>query len=190
MKTLHPYYLIFIFILLVCTASKGFGQRKLVTFNDDSKAKIYRFVKNDTIVVELDTAILLNKLTYHIYDTYYEYGRKNSTTQFQLYNEYKTISNTKDSLLAIKETAYQDLKAKFDAVVNVSSSSANKLSSDLTVITKKLTDSENSLAIAQQALTDAQQKLKDESRRQNGKALKFGIGGVLIGAIITAIIIH
>lgn len=185
--TLKPVLLIA--MCLFFSTLQGIAQG-LKKFTDNSHKKVYRYVKGDTLMIDCDTVIVLNKLTFSIYDQYYRRGQNSVNELKSISDGYEGIIKKQDSLLAAKESYYQVLNTKMDSLVTRSKNFADKSSSDLTQLNTQLTDASTKLTDTQRLLTDAQKMLADENKRQNRKALKFGIGGAVIGAVVAFLIAH
>jgi len=157
--------------------------QKTIEFNDSSNEKINRFFNGQLLLIKVDTAIVLNKLTYSKFQSYPKQVKS-------LTDQYMSIIQTKDSLNTVKEGYYQQLKTKYDSLYTASKSMANQSSNKLNNIDTSLGKSTTDLTTAQEELKKAQDLLAKEQKDRNSKALKFGLGGVVIGAVIALIIAH
>lgn len=157
--------------------------QKTIEFNDATNEKVNRFFNGQLLLIKVDTAIVLNKLTYSKFQSYPKQVKS-------LTDQYMSIIQTKDSLNTVKEGYYQQLKSKYDSLYNASKSMADQSSSKLNNIDSSLGKSTTDLNAAQEELKKAQELLAKEQRDRNSKAVKFGLGGLVLGAVIALIIAH
>lgn len=179
MKTIN---LIVKVALLLLISTRCMAQ-KPIEFNDSSNEKIYRFFNGQLLIIKVDTAIVLNKLTFLKFQSYPKQVRS-------ITDQYMAVIQSKDSLYNIKETYYQLLKTKYDSLYTASRSMADASSNKLNNIDSGLSKSTTDLTAAQEQLKKAQDLLAQEHRQMNLKAIKFGLGGLVAGGLIALIIAH
>lgn len=170
---------------LACT--NAFSQGRFKHFNDKDNIKTYVVRSSDTIVVDQDSVMVMNRKTYILYESL----RRNNAT-------YKSLSIAYDSLLKAKETLYQNqiskqdseynrLRGILDSVaihsINVSNSTSNSLSE----IRDSLTASAQILNQAKANLIKTQKDLKKEKVQKILGRFYWGLGGLGIGIAGTAL---
>jgi len=183
--TLHKLLLATFFCL---AATQGYSQDRLKTFKDSSGISLYTIYRGDTLLIQCDTAFILNKATFHIYRNYYDKVRLKSTSFQGIMDSYESMIHQQDTMLRQKEFYYQQLKQQFDSLSGSSLAFMDRTSISLKGISASLDKATTSLVETQKLLEDSRKMLEDERRKRNSRALKFGIGGAVIGALVAALI--
>ncbi|MBW8684518.1 hypothetical protein [Chitinophaga rhizophila] len=164
------------------------GQGILKTFKDSTGTSIYNIHRGDTLLIQCDTAFILNKTTFHIYKKFYDKTRQGNSSFKGIMDSYESMIHQQDTMLRIKEFYYQQLRQQMDSVTNSSLTFMDKTSVSLQGISASLDKATTSLTETQKLLEESRQMLQEERKKRNARAIKFGIGGVAIGALITALI--
>lgn len=159
-------------------------------YNDSAKTVINTFYRGDSILVGCDTVFLLNKPTFKIYKRFYDKGRSGSSSFKAIIAEYEDVIDSKDQMLTAKEVYYQELRSQFDALSSKSAAFMDRTSTGLMQVSSTLEKTTTTLIETQKLLEESRQMLIEERRKQNFKALKFGIGGVLVGGLISLLAVN
>jgi len=179
-------------LLLVMTfiTVDGMSQKTLKNFDDSLSKTAYVINKGDSVSVAIDSTIIMNKMTFNLYQRYYDRGRSANTSYKGVLNYYEDIIRKQDSMLVEKESYYRQLNSKFELLTGSAKSFMDQTGTSLQSVSNALGSAQVQLTQTQVLLTEANKMLSAERRKSNLKALKFGIGGVLIGGILGAILIH
>jgi hypothetical protein len=188
MKPLSIHYKLLLAICCCLTVLQSYGQGTLKTFKDSSGTSIYSIYRGDSLLIRCDTAYILNKNTFSVYKTFYEKTRQGNSSFKGIMDSYESMIRQQDTMLRTKEFYYQQLKGQMDSVTNSSLTFMDKTSVSLQGISTSLDKATTSLVATQQLLEDSRKMLEDERKKRNSRAIKFGIGGAVIGALITALI--
>lgn len=184
--TFHKLLLATFFCL---AATQGFSQDRLKTFKDTSGTSVYSIYRGDTLLIQCDTAFILNKTTFNIYKKFYDKTRQGNTSFKGIMESYENMIHQQDTMLRLKETYYQQLKQQFDSLSGSSLAFMDKTTTSLQGISSSLDKATTSLVATQKLLEDSRKMLEEERRKRNSRALKFGIGGAVIGALVAALIV-
>jgi hypothetical protein len=171
-------------LLLAMFAGLEVRSQSLKHFSDSLKTVVNTYYRGDSVLISCDTVYLLNKPTFRIYRQYYQRGKNTSGSFKKVIAEYEDVIVQKDSMLSAKEAYYQALKSQFDELSGKSLAFMDKTSIGLQQVSSTLEKTTNSLIETQKLLEESRQMLIDERRKQNFKALKFGIGGLIIGGVV------
>jgi hypothetical protein len=174
-------------LLLSAMAVKAQDQPRI--FRDSTGRTAYILERNEVISIQCDTVYLLNKPTFRIYKQAYDKAHAGNTLYTHLINAYRQTIDEQNKLLNIREGYYQQLKLAFDSVTTGSLAVLERSDTRLQTATSALDKATVHLKETQQLLEDARQKLIEENRKRNAKALKFGLGGIAIGALVTGLIV-
>jgi flagellar biosynthesis chaperone FliJ len=184
--TLHRKLLL---VLMLCLAvQQVHAQGTLKTFKDSSGTSIYSIFRGDTLFIQCDTAFILNKYTFNIYKKFYEKTRQGNSSFTGIMDSYESMIRQQDTMLKTKEIYYQQMKQQFDSLSGSSLAFMDKTSNSLQGISSSLDKATSSLVETQKLLEDSRKMLEEERKKRNARTLKFGIGGAVIGALITALI--
>jgi flagellar biosynthesis chaperone FliJ len=183
---LHPKLLL---AMLFCLAGQlAHAQDLLKTFKDSSGTSVYSIYRGDTLLIQCDTAFILNKTTFNVYKKFYDKTRQGSSSFKGIMESYESMIRQQDTMLKTKEIYYQQMKQQFDSLSGSSLAFMDKTSNSLQGISSSLDKATSSLVETQKLLEDSRRMLEEERKKRNSRALKFGIGGVVIGALVAALI--
>lgn len=188
MKPLSIHHKLLLVICCCLAMQHAYSQGTLKTFKDSSGTSVYSIYRGDTLLIQCDTAFLVNKNTFSIYKKFYDKTRQGNTSFKGIMDSYETMIHQQDTMLRVKEFYYQQLKQQMDSVTNNSLVFMDKTSLSLQGISSSLDKATTSLVETQRLLEDSRKMLEDERKKRNSRAIKFGIGGAVIGALITALI--
>jgi flagellar biosynthesis chaperone FliJ len=175
-------------ILFCLAATQGYSQDRLKTFKDSSGISLYSIYQGDTLLIHCDTAFILNRPTFRLYKNFYDKTRQGNTSFKGIMDSYESMIHQQDTMLKQKELYYQQLKQQFDSLSGSSLAFMDKTSTSLQGISASLDKATTSLVETQKLLEDSRKMLEEERRKRNSRALKFGIGGAVIGALVAALI--
>lgn len=187
---MKPFTLPGLLLVMCCcfAATKGYTQDRLKTFKDSSGTSIYSIYRGDTLLIYCDTAYILNKTTFSIYKKFYDKTRQGNSSFAGIMASYENMIHQQDTMLRQKEIYYQQLKQQFDSLSGSSLAFMDRTSTSLQGISSSLDKATTSLVETQKLLADSRKMLEEERRKRNSRALKFGIGGAVIGALVAALI--
>lgn len=174
-------------LLVSAMAVKAQDQPRI--FKDSTGRTAYILERNEVISIQCDTVYLLNKPTFRIYKQAYDKAHAGNALYTHLINAYRQTIDEQNKLLNIREGYYQQLKLAFDSVTTGSLAVLERSDTRLQTATSALDKATVHLKETQLLLEDARQKLIEENRKRNAKALKFGLGGIAIGALVTGLIV-
>lgn len=164
-------------LLCLTLALNSFSQGKLVKATDSAGLSAHPVPRGDTIVINYDTAYVMNKGTFKVYFNAYARLKKKDETTVKLINDYEYLINLQDSMLRMKEDYYQQLKSNFDSVVHGSNVFLDKTSTNIIAINQSLTNATNEINNIKALLDDSLKKLEEERRKKFAAAVKgFGVG--------------
>lgn len=175
-------------ILFCLAVAKSHAQDRLKIFRDSSGTNIYSIYRGDTLLIECDTAFILNKTTFGIYKKFYDKTRQGNSSFKGIMDSYENMIHQQDTMLRQKEFYYQQLRQQFDSLSGSSLAFMDKTSTSLQHISSSLDKATNSLVETQKLLEDSRRMLEEERKKRNSRAIKFGIGGAVIGALVAALI--
>ena len=181
-------YVLLILLLQLCGTK--ISAQSLKHYNDSAKTVVKTFYRGDSVLVGCDTVYLLNKPTFMIYKRFYDRGRSGSSSFKAVIAEYEEVIDAKDQMLSTKEAYYQQLRSQFDELSTKSASFMDRTSAGLMQVSTTLEKTTTSLIATQTLLEESRQMLIEERKKQNFKALKFGIGGVIAGGLISLLAVN
>lgn len=188
MKPLSIHHKLLLAICCCLAMQQAYSQGTLKTFKDSSGTNVYSIYRGDTLLIQCDTAFVVNKNTLSIYKKFYDKTRQNNSSFKGIMDSYEHMIHEQDTMLRVKEFYYQQLKQQMDSVTNNSLAFMDKTSLSLQGISSSLDKATTSLVETQRLLEDSRKMLEEERKKRNSRAIKFGIGGAVIGALITALI--
>ena len=172
--------LIFFLFLTV----QGYSQRKPIEIDDSTGLHSYIVQKNDTVVIRLDNAYVLNKRTFRLLQDNYNRVKSGDPALKRLLADYENLIALQDSMLKDKEAYYQQLKTNFDTLVRASNTFITKTDVNIHSINKSLTNASDQLQNIKGLLDSSLEKLKDQNRLK----FKAALGGFAIGVGVTGLI--
>lgn len=175
--------------LALAPALHAQSQGKLKLFENCAVKSGFRLTTGDTILVNCDSAILMNNLTFQMYETAYQAYRKQNPRTAEILQSYEALVIRQDSTILENRRDYNALKLKFDTLFNTSLSQLNQTSQDIGVVKQDLSNVNNTLNNTQVLITDAIDKVNTARRRSFLDKLYWGAGGLGIGVAVTAILI-
>lgn len=175
-------------VTVLLSALAATAQNPAKTYSDSTGNRVYTLKRNDHAVILYDTAYLLNKPTFALYRKYYESWITDRNSTRDLVFSFTSIIQKKDSLLDIRQNSYQQLKAEFDSLANKNLTFLNETDIKLKNASEHLTKATANLDSTKKLLQETQEQLKKEARKRNANALKFGLGGIVLG-LVTGLLI-
>jgi len=184
------YQCLFFLALSIAVCLNGLSQKPIKNFIDSMSKTAYIINNGDSVAVHIDSTVIMNKITFHLYQSYYDKGRSANSSYKRVLNSYEDIIKKQDSILVEKEAYYRQLNASFQSLSGNTMNFIDSTRTGLQSISMSLNNAETHLNTTQQLLTDTQKLLIKEKRSRNSRAWKFGFGGIVIGGLLGAIIIH
>jgi ElaB/YqjD/DUF883 family membrane-anchored ribosome-binding protein len=155
----------------------SFSQGKLIEMKDSAGLNSFSVLNGDTVLIRFDSAYVMNKATFKIYERAYLRAKNGDPTTKKLLDDYKSLIDLQDSMLQRKEEYYQALKSNFDSLVHGSNVFLDRTSTNIVAINQSLTNATNEINNIKFLLDDSLKKLKVESRQKFIAAVKgFGVG--------------
>jgi hypothetical protein len=173
-------------LMVLCTLSclHSFSQGQLVELKDSTGLNSFSVLHGDTVLIRFDSAYVMNKATFKIYQGAYLRIRKGDPTVKKLLQDYENLIDLQDSMLQRKESYYQSLKANFDSLVQGSNTFLNKTGNNIEAIDQSLTRATAQITAIQGLLDSALEKLKKESRQRFAIAVKGFAVGVGVASLV------
>lgn len=157
------------------------------TFNCSGLAA-NRYYLKDTIVVSCDTVFLLNKVTYSFYRNQL---KKINTTDPKL----KELVTSQGELIGLYEkrildmgNQYAELRKTFDENLKKSSMFIENSNGEMTNLKSSLTKAQGNIVAAQDSISTVKSILIKDMARIKKNNLKWGVGGVILGALATLVL--
>ena len=157
--------------------SVGNAQTQVIELKDSAGLKTYVAEKGDTILVGFDSAYILNKKIFKLYQDNYQRVKKGDPATKKLLDEYERLVNFQDSMLWEKEKYYQGLKLNFDSLASTSTRFADRTEVNVTAINQSLANATMQLNNIK-ALLD---KSLEELKAVNKQKFKWALGGFAVG---------
>lgn len=173
--------------VLILQSLLSFSQH-ISEFNDCTGMDAYTVIYGDTIVIKCDTSFLLNRKVFYHFKNVYDKKILGSREFTSIINSYKAAIANKDSALESNETYYKALLSQFNSMSDSSKKVINTVNIRLTEITADLSSSKTKLTETQQLLEESQKLVAAERKKMRGKLFKFGLGGIVAGALVAVLI--
>ncbi|WP_298741592.1 hypothetical protein [uncultured Chitinophaga sp.] len=175
-------------LLAIIPALRAQSQGRLKTFEQCAVKSGFRLTMGDTILVNCDSAMLMNSLTFQMYETAYQAYRKQNPRTAEIIKLYEALVIRQDSTILENQRDYNALKLKFDTLFNASLSQINQTSKDVGAVKQDLSNVNTTLNNTQVLITDAIDKVNTARRKSFLDKLYWGVGGLGIGVAVTAIL--
>ena len=175
-------------LLALIPALNAQSQGRLKMFEACAVKSAFRLTMGDTILIKCDSAVLLNSLTFQMYEADHEKVRTQNPKSGELLKLYETLVIRQDSTILENQRDYNALKLKFDTLFTSSLSQINQTSQDIGTVKHDLSNVNNTLNNTQVLITDAIDKVNTARRKSFLDKLYWGIGGLGIGVAVTAIL--
>jgi hypothetical protein len=153
------------------------AQSQVNEIKDSTGLKTYSVGKGETVLIGYDSAYILNRRIFKLYQDAYKAVKANNPSQKKLMDEYERLIALQDTMLKQKEQYYQGLKTNFDSLVTTSNRFADRTDMNITAINQSLANASNQLVNIKGLLDDSLNKLKQE----NKKKFKWALGGFAVG---------
>ena len=180
MKRLHFPYLTLLAGLLI--SSVCFSQGREMT--DSIGLHSYLATRDDTLLIRYDSAFLLNKKTFRLYQDTYKKVQTGNLSNQKILVAYDSLVGLQDRMLKAKEADYQGLKKNLDSLVTASNTFVNRTDVNVTAINQSLTKAEGNLTNIKALLDDSLEKLKQENRQRLKIAVKGFVVGLGVGSLV------
>ncbi len=175
---------ILIFGLISFISTKSFCQT-ITAYDDSTSLTAYTILRNDDpLVIKYDTAYILNKKTYKLYNDNFLKIRNSNLATKNLMIAYENLNALQDSMLRTKEAYYQGLKANFDSVTNSTNNFVNKTEVNIRSIDNSITNATGQLNNIKESIDKSLELLK----KQNKQKIKLIAGGFTVGVVVTGLI--
>lgn len=152
--------------------------------NDSLGLRAYLATRDDTLLIRYDSAYLLNKKTFRLYQDNYKRVQSGNLSNQKVIVAYDSLVNLQDRMLKAKEADYQFLKRNFDSLVTASNMFVNRTDVNVTAINQSLTKAEGNLNNIKSLLDDSLEKLKAENKQRFKIALKGFVVGVGVASLV------
>ncbi|HEX8278797.1 MAG TPA: hypothetical protein VF540_08880 [Segetibacter sp.] len=171
-------------LMAIFVASVCLSQSRWVNIKDSTGLRSYTTIRGDTILIGYDSAYVLNKKTFKLFQENYKRVQNGNPTLKLLFANYENVIALQDSMLKTKEGYYQQLKANFDSVITHSNTFIDKTSLNINSIDNSLSNATNQLNNIKLLLDDSLDKLKSVNRQR----IKLAVGGFVVGIGVAAVI--
>lgn len=174
--------LVFLGVLIsfVCSA-----QNQSIEMKDSTSLQPYIILRGETILVGYDTARILNKKIFKLFQDNYTRVKNNNSSVEKLEEAYDRLILAQEDLLNEREQSYQQIKLHFDTLMNISKNFVDRTSTNVSEIDLSLASATDKLNKVNLLIDSSLDKLKI----QNNKKIKFGIGGFTLGVVVSTLII-
>ena len=184
MKATYCFRYLCISIITIFISVSCLAQGTIKAQADSMGLHAYSAFRGDTLLIQMDTAYLLNKPTFRLYKSNYDKTFSKDVLTKHLIKHYDSLVNFQDSMLKAKEQYYQDLKQSFDSLATTSATFATKTEANAKDINASLIKVNENLNNVNRLLDDSLEKLK----KQNQQKLKVALGGFSIGVVVTGLV--
>ncbi|GHN01052.1 hypothetical protein WSM22_25410 [Cytophagales bacterium WSM2-2] len=144
-----------------------------------------RYYLKDTIVVNCDTVFLLNKQTYSFYRNQLKKINTADPKLKELVSTQSDLINLYEKRILDLDGRYTALRKTFDETLKNSSVFIETSSGEMTSIKNSLGKAQNNIAAAQDSISSVKTILIKDMARIKKNNVKWGIGGVILGALVT-----
>ena len=170
-------------LLTLVAAIPSFGQKINCT-----GLSATRFYFKDTVRITCDTVFLLNKETYSFY---FNLRKRINTADPKL----KELVSTQNDLIKLYEKRIADMTLEYDTLRRTFDNTLGKSKSFIENSNSELTNINSSLTLAQTNITEAKDNissvkllLKDEMVKIRREKWTWGVGGAVLGALLTLVL--
>lgn len=171
-------------IFCILLSSVCFSQSRLREMKDSTGLHSYLVVRGDTLLINFDSAYLLNRKTFKLYQDTYKKVQNGNPAMENLFANYEGLIALQDSMLKSKEAYYQSLKSNFDSLVTYSNHFVDKTALNISAIDQSLSTATSQINNIKTLLDQSLDKLKKENRQR----IKLAVGGFTVGVGVTAIV--
>ena len=161
-----------------------FAQGRTLVMNDSTGFRSYSVLAGDTVLIRFDSAFVLNKATFKLYQETYNKAKKGDPNVKRLLENYESLVSLQDSMLQSKEVYYQQLKMSFDSLATGSKDFLDKTDVNISAINQSLANANRQLNSIQSLLDSSLEKLKQESRLRFKTAIKGFAVGIGVASLI------
>ena len=152
--------------------------------NDSLGLRAYLATRDDTLLIRYDSAYLLNKKTFKLYQDNYKRVQSGNLSNQKVIVAYDSLVNLQDRMLKAKEADYQFLKKNFDSLATASNTFVNRTDVNVTAINQSLTRAEGNLNNIKALLDDSLEKIKAENKQR----LKIAVKGFVVGVGVASLV--
>lgn len=177
------FHLLFIIAAILFSAS-CFSQSQIVEMKDSTGLHSYSVFQGDTVLIRYDSAYVLNKKTFKLFQDNYKKVQSGNPALKSLLENYENLIALQDSMLKSKEAYYQGLKSNFDSLVSHSNNFVDKTALNINAIDQSLSNATNQLNSIKSLLNDSLDKLRKENRQR----IKLAVGGFTVGIGVAALV--
>ena len=154
---------------------------------DSTGLKTYSVGRGETVLIGYDSAYILNKRTFKLYQDNYKRIQAGNSNIKSLMDQYEHLIAFQDSMMKEKEAYYQGLKTNFDSLASTSNRFADRTDANITAINQSLSNASSQLVTIKGLLDDSLNKLKQEQKKRFTWALGGFAVGIGVGTLIAVI---
>ncbi|GEO10035.1 hypothetical protein SAE01_25310 [Segetibacter aerophilus] len=151
---------------------------------DSTGLHSYAVVRGDTLLINYDSAYVLNKKTFKLYQDTYKRVQNGNPAMKNLLANYEGLIALQDSMLKSKEAYYQSLKSNFDSLVSHSNNFVDKTALNISAIDQSLSTATSQINNIKGLLDQSLEKLKKENRQR----IKLVVGGFTVGVAAATLV--
>ena len=157
-------------------------------FDNCADVRSVLFTKGSLVRIDCDSALLLNTLTFNLYDRAYRDLRSGGPAIENLMTAYDEIIALQEDRLKTQQAAYTELRRRFSDLSHVSESTLEESSRRLTQAVTSMETLNNDLHQTKQLLGEARGIIESEKRVLNLEKILWGAGGLAAGIIAGVLI--
>lgn len=151
--------------------------------NNCTSVSSYLITAGDTVINSCDTAYLLNKKTFSLYQLAYQRVKGNDVSTRQIFSTYESLVKLQERRISQQDLEYTRLKAQFDSLVFSSNRFIGSTGTKLDEIKAELINANGNLKAAMDQLDEAQSSLQKERKKKFKNSITWGLGGFTIGLL-------
>jgi hypothetical protein len=174
------------FGLLMIGILNSFGcfSQSVTPITDSTGLTAYLIQRGETGVLQYDSAYVLNKRLYKLYNETYNKASKGNLLWQEFARAYTKVIVLQDSALKSKDFYYNQLKQSFDTLAGRTGSFLSRTDDGLKEIDQRLANATGNVENIKTSINSALETLKLQRRQK----FHLVLGGVAIGASLASIL--
>lgn len=173
----------FLTVYLMILVAGQLSAQNYFNLNNCASINSYLITSGDTVVISCDSAYLLNKRTFSLYQLAYQRLKGNDVSTRQVFNTYESLVQLQERRISQQDLEYTKLKAQFDSLAFSSNRFIGSTGTKLDEIKTELSNANGNLKAAMDQLDEAQASLQKERQKKFKNAITWGLGGFTIGLV-------
>jgi len=173
-------------LFIVCLPA--LGAQPTTLFDNCTDLQSFMVYKSNVVHFTCDTAYVLNTLTFRLYDTAYRDLRTGGPATENLMSAYDEIIALQEDRLKTQQSAYTELRQRFNDISAVSETTLDESTRRLTQAVTSMETLNNDLHQTKKLLGEARGIIESEKRVLNLEKILWGAGGLTAGVIVGVLI--